>query len=212
MIDDNGDEGNMIGYARVSTAEQSVGMQVEALKRAGVPETNIFSECMSGSTKNRPQLAIALRAVMPGDTFVVWKLDRLARSMTHLLEVINLLDDEGVKFRSLTEGIETETPMGRLFLHFMGAIAQFERDLIRERTQAGVDKAKSEGVRFGADYKLRPTDVPDAWRMVNEEGKLRKHVAKHYGITTQTLARRLKQYEAEQSGSDVSSLEPGNRT
>jgi len=186
----------LIGYARVSTIEQSLSMQVEALVKYGVKEEDIYKESISGVKKNRPALTAALRRLAKGDTLVVWKLDRIARSITNLLEVMNELEDMGVKFRSITEGVETETPTGKMILVVMGALAQFERDLIVERTRAGVKAAQERGVKFGADFKLSPDDMPKVWKLVNEKGMTRKAVAKQYGVTEQTISRRLKSYEA----------------
>lgn len=190
-------EGRLIGYARVSTTEQSVAMQIEALEKYGVSERFIFSESASGAKKGRPALAKAMRAARDGDTLVVWKLDRIARSLTHLLELVGELEAKGAKFKSLTEGIETQTPAGRLLFHMIGSLAQFERDLIRERTQAGVDAAKARGTPFGRKHKLPASEMPNVWRMIREEGKTQKEVAAHYGIEAHTIARRLKAYEAE---------------
>jgi DNA invertase Pin-like site-specific DNA recombinase len=185
----------LVGYARVSTADQSVIMQVEALLKYGVKEEDIYSESMSGVKKNRPELAKAMRALAPGDTLVVWKLDRIARSINNLLEVMNELEAKGIKFRSITEGIETETPAGKMIMFVMGALAQFERDLIVERTRAGVKAAKERGVRFGAAHKLMPDEMPKVWKMINEKGVSQKKVAEKYGVSVQTIARRLKEYE-----------------
>ncbi len=198
MVDKSEATSELIGYARVSTDEQSVSMQVEALKRFGVAEDSIYSECISGSKRDRPALKSALRALRSGDTFVVWKLDRIARSIAHLLEVVEELDKKDVTFRSLTEGIETETPGGRFFLHVIGAFAQLERDLIAERTKAGIANAKSKGVRFGADFKLKEEDLPKVFKMVYEQGKKRKEVAEFYNVSVQTISRRLKEYEKAQ--------------
>lgn len=191
-------KGRLIGYARVSTVDQSVSMQIQALKDFGVSEKNIYSENLSGTKKNRPALSKALRAVRNGDTLVVWKADRIARSITNLLEVMETLNEKGVKFRSLTEGIETETPGGRCILHVMASLAEFERDLIVERTRAGVANAKARGVRFGAKHKLEPKHIPKIWKMVREKNRPVVDVAKEYNVSPQTISRRLKQYENEQ--------------
>ncbi len=189
------DDFTLIGYARVSTADQSVQMQVEALMKYGVREEDIFSESMSGVKKNRPELARAMRTLREGDTLVVWKLDRIARSINNLLEVMNELEAKGVKFRSITEGIETETPAGKMILFVMGALAQFERDLIVERTRAGVKAALERGVQFGAKHKIPLEEDENLWRLVNEEGVTRVAAAKKYKVTVQTISRRLKAYE-----------------
>ena len=189
----------LVGYARVSTADQSVQMQIDALVKAGVAEEHVYSESASGSKKDRPQLARALRSMRPGDTLIVWKLDRIARSMTHLLELLQGLEADGKKFRSLTEGIETQTPSGRLIMHMLAALAEFERDLIRERSRAGVKAAQARGVKFGAEEKVSDAQVLEAWKRVHEGGETRKDVAKSLKITTMTLSRRFKKLEAERA-------------
>ena len=186
----------LIGYARVSTADQSVSMQIEALLKYGVREEDIYSESISGVKRNRPELTKALRNLRRGDTLVVWKLDRIARSINNLLEVMNELEAKGVKFRSITEGLETETPGGKMVFHIMGALAQFERDLIVERTRAGVKAAKERGVKFGAAHKLLPEQMPQLWKEINEQGMTQVNAAKKYDVSVQTIARRLKEYES----------------
>lgn len=137
----------LMGYARVSTTEQSLAPQTDALRAAGC-ET-IFEDCASGARAERPGLAEALAHVRRGDTLVVWKLDRLGRSMAHLIETVRMLEDRGVGFRSLTEGVDTTTSGGTLVFHLFGALAQFERDLIRERTRAGLKAAEARGRKGG---------------------------------------------------------------
>ena len=128
----------LIGYARVSTAEQKLEPQADALKAAGC-ET-VFEDVISGAKAERTGLNEALAFLRKGDTLVVWKLDRLGRSMKHLVETVSELGDRGVGFRSLTEGVDTTTTGGTLVFHLFGALAQFERDLIIERTQAGLER------------------------------------------------------------------------
>ncbi len=137
----------LMGYARVSTTEQSLAPQTDALRAAGC-ET-IFEDCASGARAERPGLAEVLAHVRRGDTLVVWKLDRLGRSMAHLIETVRMLEDRGVGFRSLTEGVDTTTSGGTLVFHLFGALAQFERDLIRERTRAGLKAAEARGRKGG---------------------------------------------------------------
>jgi DNA invertase Pin-like site-specific DNA recombinase len=136
-----------IGYARISTADQSLAPQVDALKAAGCAE--IFEDCVSGAKTDRPGLNEALDHLRSGDTLIVWKLDRLGRSMSHLIDTVRDLDQRGVGFRSLTEGIDTTTSGGTLVFHLFGALAQFERDLIRERTRAGLSAAAARGRKGG---------------------------------------------------------------
>jgi DNA invertase Pin-like site-specific DNA recombinase len=137
-----------IGYARVSTAEQDLALQLDALRQAGC--TRIFEDRgVSGARADRPGLAQALGYVREGDTLVIWKLDRLGRSMAHLIETVNDLEKRGVGLRSITEAIDTTTPNGRLIFHLFGALGQFERDLIRERTRAGLAAAAARGRKGG---------------------------------------------------------------
>src|SRR5215470_15194295 len=133
----------LIGYARVSTVDQNLALQRDALTEAGC--TKIFTEQMSGAVTDRPALHDALEFARSGDTLIVWKLDRLARSMKQLIETVETLRLRGIGFRSLTEALDTTTAQGRLVFHMFGALAEFERSLIRERTQAGLAAARRAG-------------------------------------------------------------------
>lgn len=143
--------GTLIGYARVSTAEQNLDMQTTALTRAGVDPSNIFADTLSGSTKKRRMgRESAMRQLRPGDTLLVWKMDRISRSLFDLMSLLNAIEEKGAKFRSLTEPmIDTTNPMGRMLVGVIGAIAQFERDLIQQRSKEGVRRAQERGVVFG---------------------------------------------------------------
>lgn len=136
-----------VGYARVSTAEQTLAHQLDALRVAGC-ET-VFEDCVSGAKTDRPGLNDALDYLRSGDTLVVWKLDRLGRTMAHLIETVRDLDERSIGFRSLTEGIDTTTSGGTFVFHLFGALAQFERDLISERTRAGLAAAAARGRKGG---------------------------------------------------------------
>lgn len=136
-----------IGYARVSTTDQDVALQRDALTKAGCEE--IYQDVISGSSIERPGLARLLTVIRKGDVLVVWKLDRLGRSLPHLVETVGQLEAKGVGFRSLTETIDTTTPGGRLIFHVFAALGQFERDLIRERTRAGLKAAEARGRKGG---------------------------------------------------------------
>ena len=136
-----------VGYARVSTAEQDLALQHDALQAAGCGR--VFEDRASGAKTDRPGLQEALAYVRKGDVLVVWKLDRLGRSLSHLIETVTELATRGVGFRSITEAIDTTTPGGRLVFHLFGALGQFERDLIRERTRAGLDAAAARGRKGG---------------------------------------------------------------
>lgn len=133
----------LIGYARVSTHEQTLALQQDALTKHGC--ARIFTDTLSGAKVERPGLTEALAYVRSGDTLVVWRLDRLGRSLTHLIDTIQSLHGRGVGFKSLTEQIDTTTPGGKLIFHVFGALAEFERDLIRERTLAGLTAARARG-------------------------------------------------------------------
>ena len=137
----------LIGYARVSTGEQTLDLQLDALAKAGCEK--IYRETASGAAAERPVLADVVGYLRAGDTLVVWRLDRLGRSLQHLIETIAALADRGIGFKSLTEQIDTTTSGGKLVFHVFGALAEFERDLLRERTQAGLTAARARGRRGG---------------------------------------------------------------
>ncbi len=137
----------LIGYARVSTHEQTLDLQQDALKQIGCEQ--FFSDTASGASTERPGLDAALRFVRPGDILVVWRLDRLGRSLKHLIETISALQERGIGFRSIQESIDTTTSGGKLIFHVFGALAEFERDLIRERTKAGLAAARARGRKGG---------------------------------------------------------------
>ncbi len=145
---------NLVGYARVSTDDQNLDLQLNALRKAEVPDTQIFMEHVSGAAHKRPQLEKALKNLRRGDVFVVWKLDRLSRSLPELVEMSASFKERGVQLKSLTEGIDTTTPMGELFFHIMAALAHFERALISERTKAGIEAAKERGT-----WRSRPPTI-----------------------------------------------------
>ncbi|MBI3280375.1 MAG: recombinase family protein [Acidobacteria bacterium] len=142
--------GRLIGYARVSTTEQDLGLQLAALRSAGCNDTHIFCDTASGARMARPGLEACVHALEPGDTLVVWRLDRLGRSMTHLVTLIQELLQQHVSFRSLSDGaIDTTTASGELVFHIFSALAQFERRLIQERTYAGLAVARARGKKGG---------------------------------------------------------------
>src|SRR5689334_5986061 len=137
----------LVGYARVSTQDQTLALQQDALHEAGCER--IFTDTASGATADRPGLDEAIAYARPGDTLVVWKLDRLGRSLPHLIETVRGLGQRGIGFKSLTEQIDTTTSGGKLIFHVFAALAEFERDVIRERTQAGLTAARTRGRRGG---------------------------------------------------------------
>lgn len=156
----------LIGYARVSTVEQNLDMQIRALEAAGIHINDIHVEKVSAASKARPKLEWALNNLRPGDTLVVWKLDRFARSMADLLKGLQIIQASGAGFKSLTEAIDTTTPVGMLLVHVLGALAQFERDLTVFRTRTGVAAAKARGVQFGQPKKITGKALKSvkAWR------------------------------------------------
>src|SRR5947209_10319726 len=137
----------LIGYARVSTADQTLNLQKDALEKIGC--SKIFTDIISGSTTERKGLDEALEYVREGDTLVVWRLDRLGRTLKHLIETITDLNKRNIGFKSITENIDTTTSTGKLIFHIFGSLAEFERDLIRERTKAGLHAARARGRRGG---------------------------------------------------------------
>jgi len=179
----------LIGYARVSTQDQNTALQLDALKAAGCEQ--VFVEKASGVQRDRPILMSAITYLRPGDTLVVWKLDRLARSMKQLIETIEMLEGHGVGFRSLTEAIDTITAGGRLVFHIFGALAEFERSIIRERTRAGLDAAKARGRRGGRRPKLTEKDLAAARALLAEASITVDDVARRLGVSPATLYRYL---------------------
>ncbi|MEM9098680.1 MAG: recombinase family protein [Pseudomonadota bacterium] len=156
-----------VGYARISTADQSLAPQIDALKAACCGE--ILEDCISGAKTDRPGSNEALNNLRSGDTLIVWKLDRLGRSMSHLIDNVRDLDQRGIGFRSLTEGIDTTTSGGTLVFHVFGALAQFERDLIRERTRAGLSAAAARG-RKGRRKAIVTAEKLERAKMLIEKG------------------------------------------
>ena len=146
----------LIGYARVSTPEQSLNLQRDALLATGCDPQHLYSDIASGAKAERPGLEAALHYVRAGDTLVVWKLDRLGRSLTHLIETVHALEARGIGFKSLQEHIDTTTPGGKLIFHVFAALAEFERDLIGERTKAGLSAARARGRTGGRKPALTP--------------------------------------------------------
>lgn len=176
----------LVGYARVSTEEQSLEMQTDALEAAGVHPDRIHCEKRSGVAKKKPGRELAVKACREGDTFVVWKLDRVSRSVLDLLTFIERLKERGVGFRSLREQIDTETPTGKAMMALSSVFAQLERDLIQERTQAGVDRAKANGVRFGQPPKVTP-EVERSMEAMFRDGATVREVAQAHKVTATTV-------------------------
>lgn len=176
-----------IGYMRVSTDEQHLDMQRQALEAAGCGRM-FEDQGISGAATERKGLNKALRALKAGDVLVVWKLDRLGRSLPHLIETITALRDRDIGFQSLQENIDTTSAGGRFYMHILAALAEFEREMIRDRTRAGMQAAKRRGVRLGRPVKLTRADVATAQKMI-ADGKAKKEVAAALGVSPLTLRR-----------------------
>jgi len=182
----------LIGYARVSTGEQNLALQRSALEAAGCE--HVFEDRgVSGALAKRPALDEALSAVGPGDVLTVWKLDRLGRSLPHLLELVETLKGKAAGFRSLTEAMDTTTPGGELIFHVMGALAQFERSLIVERTRAGMQAARAQGRQPGRKPKLAPEQLGHARKLLEgEDPPSPSEIARLFNVDRSTLWRALK--------------------
>jgi DNA invertase Pin-like site-specific DNA recombinase len=181
--------GYKIGYARVSTLDQNLALQQDALKEAGCEQ--VYIEQMSGAVTGRPALLEALQYARSGDTLVVWKLDRLARSMKQLIATVEKLRVRGIGFRSLTEAINTTTPQGVLVFHMFSALAEFERALIRERTRAGLAAAKRAGRTGGRPGKLTEDDIDVARTLLANPDITVADVADRLGVSPATQYRYL---------------------
>lgn len=177
----------LIGYARVSTEEQSLEMQHAALLKAGCER--IFQDAgTSGATSVRPGLENLLAELETGDTLVVWRLDRLGRSLAHLISTVTRLEKRGVNFCSLSENIDTTTSGGRLVFHIMGAMAEFERALISERTRAGMITARTSGRRMGRPPALGTEEESEVWHAL-AQGASKQEIAARFGISLRTVNR-----------------------
>jgi DNA invertase Pin-like site-specific DNA recombinase len=183
----------LIGYARVSTNEQNLNLQLDALKKEGVTPEHIFTDKVTGTKADRPGLENALSHLRTGDTLVVWRLDRLARSLSHLIELVNRLAGEGIAFKSLTERIDTASATGKLVFHVFGALAEFERNLIKERTVAGLSAAGARG-RLGGRPKLNPKSgkVVHARLLYADKSNSIAEICKTLNISRATLYRYVK--------------------
>jgi len=176
----------LIGYARVSTQDQHLESQRDALEKAGCQK--IFQDHMTGSRADRPGLTVALDMLRAGDTLVVWKLDRLGRSVKHLVDLVTSLHAQGIHFRSLTDAIDTGSASGRFFFHVMASLAEMERDLIAERTKAGLEVARRNGRIGGRKPKMTASKLESARKLL-AGGIPPKEVAKNLGISIPTLYR-----------------------
>jgi DNA invertase Pin-like site-specific DNA recombinase len=182
----------LIGYARVSTNEQNLDLQRDALRNAGVSPKNLYTDTITGTKSERPGLAQALSHLREGDTFVVWRLDRLGRSLKHLIETVTVLKHQHIAFKSITENIDTSTATGQLVFHLFGALAEFERNLIKERTLAGLQAARARG-RQGGRPKLNPavSKVTMAKKLYADKTNSIGDICKTLHISRATLYRYL---------------------
>lgn len=179
----------LIGYARVSTSEQSPQLQHDALEAAGCWRT--FTDVSSGSLASRPQLDLLLDHLRPGDTLVVWRLDRLGRSVRNLIDLVQALEERGVHFKSLQDHMDTSSPGGKLVFHIFASLAEFERDLIRERTQAGLESARARGRVGGRPAALSADDVATAKRLHASKTVTVGEIGKILGVSRATIYRAL---------------------
>lgn len=179
----------LIGYARVSTGDQSLDLQIDALLRAGCQDI-YRDEAMSGARPDRPGLLKAMGELRQGDTLIVWRLDRLARSMRDLVDIASALHAREIAFRSITEHIDIGSPLGEFILHVLGAVAQFERALIVERTRAGMEAARERGIQFGRRPALDGDMLLEALVLL-ENGMKVPEIADHIGVGRSTLYRYL---------------------
>src|SRR5215211_2938248 len=176
----------LIGYARVSTEDQNLNLQRDALQKANCEQ--IYEDQVSGTKARRPGLEQALSHLRSGDTLVVWRLDRLGRSLRHLIDTVTDLQEKGIGFKSLTENIDTTTSGGKLVFHIFGALAEFEREIIRERTQAGLQAARARGRQGGPKYKLTPKQVEIARQLWASKTPV-KEICETLGISRATFYR-----------------------
>lgn len=179
----------LVGYARVSTHDQDAALQRVALEKAGCGR--LFEETASGAQRDRPQLAAALEYMREGDQLVVWKMDRLARSVRQLIETVEDLEVRGIGFRSLTENIDTTSPGGKLVFHLFAALAEFERGLIRERTLAGLASAKARGRFGGRPRRMTDSDLEAARLLLADDRFTVSEVASKLKVSVATLYRNL---------------------
>ena len=181
----------LVGYARVSTQDQNLELQNDALSKAGC--ARIFTEVIGGSRTERTGLQEALNILRSGDTLVVWRLDRLGRSLKHLIDIVNQLREKEIGFRSLQESIDTTTSGGKLIFHMFGALAEFERDVIRERTQAGLRAARARGRQGGRPRVLDGARLEMVRKMYEDRKYLPADICKAMGISRATLYRSVAQ-------------------
>ena len=189
--------GQRIGYARVSTDDQNLDLQLDALHKAGIGDDRLYSDTASGKDAERKELASCLKALREGDTLVVWRLDRLGRSLPDLVRIVGELEQKGVSFESLTEKIETGSAAGKLVFHVFAALAEFERNLIRERTRAGLVAARARGRAGGRKPKLTDAQIKEINEMVDAQKLPIGRIAELYGVSRTTIYKVAPRRESE---------------
>lgn len=183
-----------IGYARVSTEHQVLDLQIDALTKAGC-EALYRDEGISGYAVVRPGLDACLASLKKGDCLVVWKLDRLGRSLEHLITTVKKMEEEGIGFQSLSEGFDTTTPAGKMIFHVIGALAQFERELIKERVNAGLAAAVARGTKLGRRFSIKPEDRTKAIKLHND-GLSFGEIGKELGMSRGSAHRIVREHLA----------------
>jgi len=176
----------LVGYARVSTQDQNLELQLSALKEIGCAK--FYQDQISGARNDRPGLKLAMEVLRAGDTLVVWKLDRLGRTVKGLIDLVNQLQQNDVHFKSITDNVDTSTPSGRFFFHIMASLAQMERELVAERTKAGLAAARAQGRIGGRKRKMTKSKLESAQKLL-ASGVLPKDVARDLAISIPTLYR-----------------------
>ena len=179
----------LIGYARVSTDDQNLHLQRDALERAGCQV--IYEDKASGKNTERPELEGCLKALRSGDTLVVWRLDRLGRSLGDLVKLVTTLEEKGIEFESLQEKIETTSASGKLVFHVFAALAEFERNLISERTRAGLKAARARGRLGGRKPKLKQKDIREIKALLKDPNIPVSDIAKRFGVSRTTIYNRV---------------------
>ncbi|MFJ2352683.1 recombinase family protein [Glutamicibacter sp. NPDC087673] len=189
--------GHLLGYARVSTGDQDAQLQLDALTKAGCHR--IFTDTASGSLESRPELDKLLDQIRPGDTLVAWRLDRLGRSIRHLINHMDALQQQGIDFKSLQENIDTSSSGGRLVFNIFASLAEFERDLIRERTNAGLATARARGRTGGRPSSLSPDKLRAAKRMYEQRDMTVAQIGEVLGVSRSTVYRALQKSSLKQT-------------
>lgn len=189
VVDTAQSTGMRFGYTRVSSVSQTLGQQNQALRDAGAQE--IYSDTMSGARDDRPGLALLMSKLRKGDTVITWKLDRLGRNLQHILETVKEMTDRGVKLISTTEGIDSSTPAGRMMIGVLGSLAEYERELVKERTALKRQASRANGTKFGRPRKVSDSDHIATAKRMKTEGHTGKDIAKYLGVSRATVYRYL---------------------